>query len=105
MEISELRQLLRKYGALDNEYRLKAVLLIYEKPGISFNELARELGIERGLLAYHLGVLKATNLITMNPRREGRKLSHYRLTEEGRKFIEDLLSNFKRFQKINYNKK
>ncbi|RLE67600.1 MAG: hypothetical protein DRJ34_04505 [Thermoprotei archaeon] len=95
MENNELHKLLIKYGALDNKYRLKAILLIYRNPGISFNELARKIGIQRGLLAYHLGVLKAANLININPQREGRKLSHYYLTEEGEKLLRQILNNIK----------
>lgn len=72
----------------DNELQLKAFLIVGENPGISFNELARKLKVEKGLLAYHLGVLKSANLLSMNPQREGKKLSHYRITEEGEKLLE-----------------
>lgn len=91
-EKSELHQMLLKYRALDNELRLKAFLTVGENPGISFNELARKLKVEKGLLAYHLGVLKSANLLSMNPRREGKKLSHYRITEEGERFLEKVFS-------------
>lgn len=84
---NELRRMLMKYGALDNELRLKAFLTVAENPGVSFNELARKLKVEKGLLAYHLGVLKSANLLSMNPQREGRKTSHYMLTEEGEKIL------------------
>lgn len=92
MEKSELRRMLTKYGALDNELRLKAFLTVGKNPGISFNELARKLKVEKGLLAYHLGVLKSANLLSMSLQREGKKFSHYRITEEGRKLLEKVFS-------------
>jgi len=94
--VKELRSLLRKYGALDNELRLAAVLEIMENPGISFNDLARKLGVEKGLLAYHIGVLKAAGLVKVNPHRKGRKTSHYQLTEECKSILEELLSKVER---------
>ncbi|MEM3693693.1 MAG: helix-turn-helix domain-containing protein [Candidatus Bathyarchaeia archaeon] len=96
MEEKELRRLLLKYGALDNEYRLKAFLTIGENEGISFNDLARKLGIERGLCAYHLGILKAANLVALDLERRGRSSSHYRLTDEGRKFLEYLMQEIRK---------
>ncbi|MGC8832131.1 MAG: transcriptional regulator [Thermoproteota archaeon] len=92
---NELHQMLLKYGALDNELRLKAFLIVGKNPGISFNELARKLKVEKGLLAYHLGVLKSANLLSMNPQREGKKFSHYSMTEEGREFLEKVFPNTK----------
>jgi len=90
------RELLKIYGALDDDkgYRLKILLTIYENEGISFNELKKKLKIEEGLLAYHLAVLKATDLIAMEPCRKEIKLSCYRLTEKG-KIVRELLSQNK----------
>ncbi|MEM3027559.1 MAG: hypothetical protein QW220_02385 [Candidatus Bathyarchaeia archaeon] len=64
--------------------------------GISFNDLARKPGIERGLCAYHLGILKAANLVTIDLERMGRSSSHYRLTDEGRKFLEYLMQEIRK---------
>ncbi|MEM2123401.1 MAG: helix-turn-helix domain-containing protein [Candidatus Bathyarchaeia archaeon] len=91
-EVSELRQLLRRYGALDNENRLRAFLAIYENPGISFNEIARRVGVKRELLAYHLSVLKAADLVAMNLDRRGKAISNYQPTEEGKALMEAILS-------------
>lgn len=45
------------YRALDNSYRLKAFAEIAKNQVIYFSDLARKINIERGLLAYHVGVL------------------------------------------------
>jgi len=91
MEVSKLRETLRKYGALDNDYRLKAFLEIYRNPGISFNEIARKLKVERSLLAYHLDVLKAAGLIALSVERESKTTSHYTLTKEGENLLQEIL--------------
>lgn len=90
MAIKEIREKLRVYAALDNDLRLKAVFEIDDKPDISFNELSRKLKIERGLLGYHLGVLKAAGLVNVDYERRSKETSKYRLTEEGEKVLEKL---------------
>jgi DNA-binding transcriptional ArsR family regulator len=90
MAIEEIREKLRKYAALDNDLRLKAVFEVDDKPDISFNELSRKLKIERGLLGYHLGVLKAAGLVNVDYERRSKETSKYRLTEEGKKVLEEL---------------
>jgi len=75
---------LRAYTALDNPIRLKAYLLIRESGDIPFHTMAKRLGVESGLLAYHLGVLKVADLVEMRYERSGREVSKYRLSERGR---------------------
>jgi len=83
---------LRIYRALDHDLRVKAYVAINEQPSLSFNELSRKLKITRGLLAYHLSVLKAANLINMNYVMENNKeTSEYELTKEGKKVLRELL--------------
>jgi predicted transcriptional regulator len=86
----EVREKLRTYRALDNDRRLNAFLSINEQPGISFNELARKMRIERGLLAYHLGVLKASGLIDVTYVRRSRETSQYKLTKKGEEVLKEL---------------
>ena len=90
MQIEEVRQKLGKYRALDSDLRLRAYLAINERPAISFNELSRKVKVERGLLAYHLGVLKAVGLVDVTYERTGKETSKYELTDEGRQFLRQL---------------
>ncbi|MEM3465694.1 MAG: winged helix-turn-helix domain-containing protein [Thermoproteota archaeon] len=92
MSIREARRRLRIYRALDNEIRLKAFLAVSRQPGASFNELARAIGVERGLLAYHLAVLKAAGIVEARYERRSRQTSMYTLTNEGKKLAEELCS-------------
>ncbi len=80
----ELLALLRSYTALDNPVRLKAYLLIRTSPEIAFHTVRKALGVESGLLAYHLGVLKAANIVEMTYSRSGREITKYRLSERGK---------------------
>jgi len=83
---------LRLLSALDNKRRLKTYLVIEGSPGISFNDLARKVHAERGLLAYHLGVLKAAELVKVMHERRGRETPGYCLTKGGYKLLEGLSS-------------
>jgi len=89
-ETEEVRRKLRTYRALDHDLRLKAYVAINEQPRLSFNELSRKLKIARGLMAYHLGVLKAANLINVNYVRRSKETSEYELTKEGKKTLKEL---------------
>ena len=85
MDTLELLKMLR---ALDNEVRLRILLILMEeKEGISFNELARKLNIERGLLAYHIGILKHLDLVKCVYERRSRSVSRYSITERGKKVL------------------
>ncbi len=81
---------MRAYTALDNPIRLKAYLLIRESSDIPFHAVAKALGVESGLMAYHLGVLKVADLIEMTYERSGREISRYRLSERGRELYATL---------------
>jgi len=56
-----------------------------------FNEIARKLKVERGLLAYHLGVLKGADPIALSVERESKTISHYALTKEGENLLQEIL--------------
>ncbi|MCS4540660.1 MAG: transcriptional regulator, partial [Thaumarchaeota archaeon] len=86
----EARQKLRLYTALDHPIRLKAFFLIAKNPGISFNGIRKTLKIEKGHLAYHLGILKVGGLINFEYQRKGRQTSSYNLTEAGRDMLKEL---------------
>lgn len=100
MEIEEARRKLRVYRALDNKVRLKALKAISEKPGMSFNSVSREANVERGLLAYHLGVLKAAGLVDVRYRRTSKKTSEYKLTQLGKEHLQDLFARAEPKKKI-----
>lgn len=90
---------LRAYTALDNPIRLRAYLLIRDSPEIAFSVIARELVLETGLLAYHLGVLKAANLVEMNYSRSGREITRYRLAARGEEVYAALFPRRRRSSK------
>lgn len=81
---------LRAYRALDNPLRLRAYTAIHDQPELSFNELARKLGVESGLTAYHVGVLKSAGLIDVEYVRKSRETSEYRLTPKGQTIYKHL---------------
>ncbi len=81
---------LRAYTALDNPIRLRAFRLIHESPGASFNEIAKRIRIESGLLAYHIGVLKAAGVVDVTYEREGRQVTSYRLGARGEELFSEL---------------
>jgi predicted transcriptional regulator len=81
---------LQVYSTLNNEIRLEAFSLIHRAPGISFNDLATKLGLETGLLAYHIGLLKSNDLIQVSYERRGKETSKYSLTDSGMKAYREL---------------
>jgi predicted transcriptional regulator len=86
----EVADALRAYRALDSPVRLRAFTVIRKDPGISFNALAKELGLASGLAAYHVGVLKAAQVVAVNYGRAGKETSRYRLTDRGAQIYEQL---------------
>lgn len=86
---AELCKKLKVYRALDNDHRLSILTILFNEPDIAFNDLARKTKIERGLLAYHIGVLKDVGLVKSEYARKSKKFSKYRLTEEGIKVIRE----------------
>ncbi len=93
--MEEARRMLKVYRALDNDDRLNILLTVSREPDMAFNDIARKTGIDRGLLAYHLGVLKKVGLVEMEYERRSRKSTKYRLTEEGT----EILRKFKLIEK------
>jgi len=96
MKEEEIYERLMAYRALDNPARLRAFILIERNPGIHFNELARRVGVERGLLAYHLGVLHAAELVERTLERESKALSKYRLSRRGKRILGELSASARR---------
>ncbi len=87
---SEVIDRLRAYTALDNPIRLRAFRLIHETPGVPFNEIAKDIRIESGLLAYHMGVLKAAGVVDVTYERHGRQVTSYRLGAKGAELFSEL---------------
>lgn len=55
---------MRRAQLLKHETRLAMLALVRARPGIHFNEIARELGLARGLAAHHLHAMEAAGLVT-----------------------------------------
>ena len=81
---------LRVYTALGNRLRLSAFFVIAKNPGLSFNQIRKKLKVEKGLLAYHLAVLKAGGLVSFTYARKGRETSSYQLTDMGKNMYTEL---------------
>src|ERR1700756_3166449 len=81
---------LRAFTALDNPIRLRAFRLIHDSPGVPFNEIAKTVRIESGLLAYHVGVLKAAGLADVGYEGAGRQVTSYRLGATGEDVFPEL---------------
>lgn len=84
---------LRAYTALDNPIRLRAFRLIHDSPGLPFHEIAKAVRVESGLLAYHVGVLKAAGLVDVAYGRDGRQVTSYRLGLMGEELFSELFPN------------
>jgi DNA-binding transcriptional ArsR family regulator len=94
-ELDRAYEKLVVYSALDNRIRLKAFFVIARVPGISFNEIRSRLKVEKGHLAYHLGLLKASGLVAFTYERKGRVTSRYDLTERGKRMFKELIEETK----------
>jgi len=84
---------LRAYTALDNPLRLRAFRLIHDTPGLPFHEIAKSLRVESGLLAYHMGVLKAAGIVDVAYERDGRQMTSYQLGARGEELSSELFGN------------
>src|SRR5713101_2755003 len=84
---------LRVYTALNNPIRLRAFRLIHDSPGVPFSEIAKQVRIESGLLAYHMGVLKAAGVVAVAYERDGRQVTAYRLGARGDELFSELFGN------------
>jgi predicted transcriptional regulator len=86
---------LRAYSVLDNGIRLKIFSTVHDSPSVSFNVLARLLKLETGLLAYHIALLKASDLVNVSYEREGKDTSHYSISDEGAQIYDELFNDKK----------
>jgi tetratricopeptide (TPR) repeat protein len=92
------------YSALDNEDRLRIIFTIFNEPDISFNDISKKTGIDKPALAYHLGVLKRAGLVEMVYQKRGKKLTKYRITDEGKRILEKALEIDPYYAEAWYNK-
>jgi predicted transcriptional regulator len=83
-------QKLRVYSALDHRIRIRAIFLISDNPGVSFNELVKMTKVQTAKLAYHLGLLKSEDLIKFTYERRGKATSRYFVTDLGRAMVKEL---------------
>ncbi|RLE68984.1 MAG: hypothetical protein DRJ43_04660 [Thermoprotei archaeon] len=90
MSIQEVREKLKVYRALDNEIRLRILLTLSKESPLAFSDIVRRVGVEKGLLAYHIGVLKSVGLVECRYERHSSKLSKYWLTDKARKVLKEL---------------
>src|SRR5438128_12572506 len=88
----EVLDRLKAYTALDNPIRLRAFRLIHESPGVPFNEIAKRIRLDSGLLAYHMGGLKAAGIVEVTYERDGRQVTAYRLGARGEELVSALFS-------------
>jgi len=90
MNNKKIKEMLKILRALDNDTRLKILAVLQAEPNLSFNDIARKTGIERGALAYHLGVLKRAGLVELKYERRSKKITQYRLTDKARDVLAKL---------------
>jgi DNA-binding transcriptional ArsR family regulator len=88
--MEEARRMLKIYSVLDNDSRLKILYTILQEPDIAFNDMASKTRMDKGSLAYHLGVLKHVGLVEMEYQKRSKKLTKYRITEEGKEILREL---------------
>lgn len=96
MALNQAYQQLRVYTALDHRTGIRAIFLIADNPGISFNELVKRTKVPAGKLAYHLALLGSGDLVTMKYERKGKVTSHYRVTNLGEGMVRELRSEIRR---------
>jgi len=76
---------------IGNKVRLGILYLLFEKKKkMSFNDIARNLGVENNKLAYHIALLKKGQFVKNEMRfdnKEGKSFSFYVLSEKGSKTI------------------
>ena len=96
----------RNLNIIGNKIRLAIIYLLFEnKNKMSFNEIARKLGIENNKLAYHLALLKKGQFVENEMRfdnKEGKSFSFYGLSEKGSKamgLIEELHTDLEETEK------
>ncbi len=90
--LEEAYQKLRAYTALHHRIRIRAIFLIADNPGISFNDLVRKTKVPASKLAYHTALLGSGDLIIMKHERKGKVTSHYYVTDLGERMARELRS-------------
>lgn len=87
----ELRSKERNLSIIGNKIRLAILYLLSEnKDKMSFNDIARHLGVENNKLAYHIALLKKGQFVENEMRfndKEGKSFSFYGLSDKGKKTI------------------
>ena len=79
---------------LANESRLKILYYLQSiNDKVNFNDIVKQLQIKNGKLAYHIGILKANNLVNNSNEKQGKKFSFYSLSEDGLEALQ-LLDDF-----------
>ena len=96
----ELRGKERNLSIIGNRIRLAILYLLLEHENkMSFNDIARNLGVENNKLAYHMALLKKGEFVVNEMRfdnKEGKSFSFYGLSEKGSKtiaLIEEMTTN------------
>lgn len=81
----------RDLGIIGNDIRFKILKFLYNSNGkINFNQISEKLGIDRSKLAYHLPILRESNLIINESsieQRAGKKFSFYSISPKGKKYF------------------
>ncbi|MBY9006343.1 MAG: winged helix-turn-helix transcriptional regulator [Candidatus Lokiarchaeota archaeon] len=82
----EIRKKEKSLSILGNANRLKILYLLARTEGkLNFNQIAKELEIDKNKLSYHIALLKNNKFIIneVRPDREGRKFSFYNVSRKG----------------------
>ena len=90
MNNKKIKETLKILRALDNNTRLRILAVLLAEPNLSFNDIARKTRIERGALAYHLGVLRRAGLVELKYERRSKKITQYYLTEKAKDVLAKL---------------
>jgi len=94
--LEQAYQKLRVYSALDHRIRIRAIFLIADNPGVSFNELVKMTRVPAGKLAYHLALLKSEALVKFTYERRGKATSRYFITDLGKTMVKELRSEIRK---------
>ncbi len=86
---------LKVLRVLEHPIRMKAYLAIRAEPRIPFGRIARKVGVESGLAAYHVGILKSAGLVDVNYARHSKETSEYTLTKKGEEVYQFLRRGFR----------
>jgi predicted ArsR family transcriptional regulator len=96
----------RNLNIIGNKIRLAILYLLFEnKNRMSFNDIARILGVKNNKLAYHIALLKKGQFVENEMRfnnKEGKSFSFYSLSEKGNKtigLIEEMTTDFEDSEK------